>query len=93
MTERTPEEVAPSGVYGFRRLQATDEYGPVVQVVEYTNGRTWLGTPARYYASAIAAGVEGVAIDHGQNWFLPREDVQPFVRFARQVVADAALWE
>jgi hypothetical protein len=50
--DRTPEVVAPSGVYGFRQLENVG--GPVVQVVENTSGRGWLGTPASYYAADVA---------------------------------------
>ena len=87
-----PEEVGPSGVYGFRVVapMTWEREEPVVQVVEATNGRQWIATPARYYAEDVAgwSGRNGLAIDMGMGWFLPTEDVRPFVAFARRVLAE-----
>lgn len=84
-----PEEVGPSGVYGWRRVDplSWETEGPVVQVVESTNGKQWIATPARYYAETAAQMTRGLAIDAGMGWHLPREDVEPFVAFARRVQA------
>lgn len=85
-----PEEVGPSGTYGWRVVDPMTwetGKGPVVQVVEATNGRQWIATPARYYASDIAKGIGGLAIDYGMGWFLPGQDVGPFRAFARRVSA------
>jgi hypothetical protein len=94
-----PDEIGESGVYGWRVVDPMtwERHGPVVQVVEATNGRQWIATPARHYATQIALGIEGLAIDQGMGWFLPTEDVRPFVAFARRVAAEAGLppagWE
>lgn len=81
--ERTPEVVAPSGVYGFRRIKNIG--GPVVQVVESTSGR-WLGTPASYYAADVARWPAGqvVAVD-GSHWRLSAEDSAAFRAYAQSV--------
>lgn len=86
-----PQVVGPSGVYGFREVEPMSwEGGRVVQVVESTNHKQWIATPARYYARDIAQGIEGLAIDYGMGWHLPAEDVRPLVEFARAVLGDEA---
>jgi len=91
-----PDEVGESGVYGWRVVDPMtweQGKGPVVQVVEATNGRQWIATPARYYATTVAETFAplALAIDQGMGWYLPREDVGPFVAFARRVLAKE-LW-
>lgn len=86
-----PAVVGPSGVYGFREVEPCSwETGRVVQIVERTNGVSWIPTPARYYAKDIVRWGDraGLAIDSGQGWYLPDEDVVPWVAFARTVLAD-----
>lgn len=90
-----PEEIGPSGIYGFRRVHPMTwetNRGPVVQVVEATNGRQWIATPARYYASHVAQGLtDCLSIDEGMGWRLSGADTADFVRFARRVMAEE-LW-
>jgi hypothetical protein len=81
--DRTPEVVAPSGVYGFRQIKNIG--GPVVQVVENTSGRGWLGTPASYYAADVARWPAGYILSVYGSWRLSAEDSAAFLAYARTV--------
>lgn len=87
-----PDEIGPSGIYGWRVVDPVMPYeteGPVVQVVEATNGKQWIATPARYYASQMVALTGRLAIDQGMGWHLPTEDTPALAAFARRVLAES----
>ena len=90
-----PEEIGPSYKYGWRRVDpipGVEKGGAVLQVVESTNGKQWIATPARYYVYDVAQWdadrLSGLAIDWGMGWYLPREDFRPLIAFARRVMAE-----
>jgi hypothetical protein len=83
--EDVPEQVGPSGTYGWRVVPPIIEAGipgPIVQVVECTGGR-WLGTPARYDVETLAGlTARCLAIDAGAGWSLTAEDTTALRTFA-----------
>jgi hypothetical protein len=84
-----PDEVAPSGRYGFL-VDEPGEAGPVVRLVQRIGAGTpderWGPTPASYYAATLAARPAGpLAIDFGAGWGLSDADTAAFVAFAQRI--------
>lgn len=85
----TPDEVLPSGRFGVRIVEVTND-STVVQVVQLLSSGRWGATPARYTAETITdlADAQGpLAIDYGAGWHLPTEDTQALGRMAGRLAA------
>jgi hypothetical protein len=85
----TPDEVLPSGRFGVRIVEVTNDT-TTVQVVQLLSSGRWGATPVRYTAETItdlADATGPLAIDYGAGWNLPVEDTQALGRMAGRLAA------